>query len=111
MQLDSNGTFSYVCNKDGFGFQDTASSRNYKPETRNFQEVAMGEPPKIVTGLGKAELHRILDRGRDLTEQLRGTITFRQKTYRMLAHRIPTARQPRKVHALLTILLEHVMVS
>src|SRR5258706_1845937 len=95
MMRDSNGTFSYFCNKDGFGVQDTASSRNYKPETRNFQEAAMGEPPKIVTGLGKAELHRILVRGRDLTEELAGNITFGHMTYLMLASRMPTAGQNR----------------
>ena len=33
----------------------------------------MGEA-KIVTGLGKAELHRILVRGYDLTEELVGKI-------------------------------------
>ncbi|HEX9444223.1 MAG TPA: citryl-CoA lyase [Candidatus Binatia bacterium] len=71
----------------------------------------MGEPPKIVTGLGKAELHRILVRGRDLTEELVGNITFGQMTYLMLAGRMPTAGQTRMVDALLTILVEHGMVS
>ena len=40
----------------------------------------MAELPKIVTGLGKAELHRILVRGHDLTEELLGKITFTDMT-------------------------------
>jgi citrate synthase len=71
----------------------------------------MGEQPKIVTGLGKAELHRILVRGYDLTEELVGKITFSQMTFLMLVGRMPTAGQTRMVDALLTILVEHGMVS
>ena len=71
----------------------------------------MSEQPKIVTGLGKAELHRILVRGRDLTEELVGKITFSQMAYLMLAGRMPTEGQTRMVDALLTILVEHGMVS
>lgn len=71
----------------------------------------MGEQPKIVTGLGKAELHRILVRGRDLTEELVGKITFSEMTYFMLAGRMPSAGQTRMIDALLTILVEHGMVS
>jgi citrate synthase len=71
----------------------------------------MGDQPRIVTGLGKAELHRILVRGRDLTEDLVGKITFSQMAYLMLAGRMPTAGETRMVDALLTILVEHGMVS
>ncbi|HEY2988144.1 MAG TPA: citryl-CoA lyase [Candidatus Binatia bacterium] len=71
----------------------------------------MSEQGKIVTGLGKAELHRILVRGHDLTEDLVGKITFSQMTFLMLTGRMPTAGQTRMVDALLTILVEHGMVS
>ncbi|HEY3305577.1 MAG TPA: citryl-CoA lyase [Candidatus Binatia bacterium] len=71
----------------------------------------MSEQGKIVTGLGKAELHRILVRGYDLTEDLVGKITFSQMTFLMLAGRMPTAGQTRMIDALLTILVEHGMVS
>ena len=37
----------------------------------------MAEAAKIVTGIGKAELHRILVRGYDLNKELVGKITFR----------------------------------
>jgi len=66
---------------------------------------------KIVTGLGKAELHRILVRGYDLTEELVGKITFSQMTFLMLMGRMPTAGQTRMIDALLTILVEHGLVS
>ena len=71
----------------------------------------MSEQPKIVTGLGKAELHRILVRGYDLTEELLGKITFSQMTFLMLMGRMPTTGQTRMIDALLTILVEHGMVS
>ena len=71
----------------------------------------MGEQGKIVTGLGKAELHRILVRGYDLTEDIVGKITFSQMTFLMLTGRMPTEGQTRMVDALLTILVEHGMVS
>jgi len=71
----------------------------------------MGEERKIVTGLGKAELHRILVRGYDLTEELVGKITFSQMTFLMLMGRMPTAGQTRMIDALLTILVEHGMVA
>jgi citrate synthase len=90
MHLDSSNTFSYVCKR---------------------QEAPMSDQPKIVTGLGKAELHRILVRGYDLTEEIVGTITFSEMTFLMLAGRMPSAGQARMVDALLTILVEHGMVS
>ena len=71
----------------------------------------MTQQAKIVTGLGKAELHRILVRGYDLTEDLVGKITFSQMTFLMLVGRMPTAGQTRMIDALLTILVEHGMVS
>jgi citrate synthase len=71
----------------------------------------MGEQGKIVTGLGKAELHRILVRGYDLTEEIVGKMTFSEMTFLMLAGRMPTAGQTRMTDALLTILVEHGMVS
>ena len=36
----------------------------------------MAEQPRIVTGLGKAELHRILVRGYDWNKELVGKISF-----------------------------------
>jgi citrate synthase len=71
----------------------------------------MGEQRKIVTGLGKAELHRILVRGYDLTEEIVGKLSFSEMTFLMLAGRMPTAGQTRMIDALLTILVEHGMVS
>ena len=71
----------------------------------------MSEQAKIVTGLGKAELHRILVRGYDLTEELLGKATFSQMTYLMLTGRMPTAGQARMIDALLTVLVEHGMVA
>jgi citrate synthase len=71
----------------------------------------MSEQPRIVTGLGKAELHRILVRGYDLTEELVGKITFSQMTFLMLTGNMPTAGQARMTDALLTILVEHGMVA
>ncbi|TAJ88457.1 citryl-CoA lyase [bacterium] len=71
----------------------------------------MSEPLKITTALGKAELHRILVRGYDLTEELLGKITFSQMTFLMLTGRMPTPGQTRMIDALLTVLVEHGMVS
>jgi citrate synthase len=71
----------------------------------------MSDQPKIVTGLGKAELNRILVRGFDLTEELLGKITFSQMTFLMLTGRMPTPGQTRMTDALLTVLVEHGMVA
>ena len=38
------------------------------------EECKMAEPVKIVTGIGNAELHRILVRGYDLNKELIGKI-------------------------------------
>ncbi len=70
-----------------------------------------GETPRIVTGLGKAELHRVLVCGYDLCDELVGNITFSDMTYLLLVGRLPTPGQRRMVDALLTILVEHGMVS
>lgn len=71
----------------------------------------MSEQPKIVTGIGKAELHRILVRGHDLTGELVGKITFADMTFLMLGGRLPKPNEARMIDALLTILVEHGMVS
>ena len=66
----------------------------------------MSQDMKIVTGLGKAELHRIVVQGYDLTEELVGKITFSQMTFLMLMGRMPTGGQTRMIDALLTILVD-----
>jgi len=71
----------------------------------------MDELPKIVTGIGKAELHRVLVRGYDLNEELVGKITFTDMTSLMLRGRLPTPNEARMLDALLVILVEHGMVS
>ena len=71
----------------------------------------MGGQTKIVTGLGKAELDRILIRGYNLTEDILGKITFSQMTLLMLMGRLPTSGETRMADALLNVLVEHGMVS
>jgi citrate synthase len=71
----------------------------------------MAEQPRIVTGIGKAELHRILVRGYDLNKELVGKITFTDMTSLILRGRLPTASEARMLDALLVILVEHGMVS
>ena len=71
----------------------------------------MENEKKIVTGLGKPELHRVLIRGHDLTKDLVGKITFSDMTYLMLVGRFPSDGERRMTDALLTILVEHGMVS
>jgi hypothetical protein len=71
----------------------------------------MADEKKIVTGLGKPELHRVLIRGYDLTKDLVGKITFSDMTYLMLVGRFPNDGERRMTDALLTILVEHGMVS
>ncbi|MGH7773798.1 MAG: citryl-CoA lyase [Candidatus Binatia bacterium] len=71
----------------------------------------MNNQAKIVSSLGKAELHRILVRGYDLTEELVGKITFSQMTFLMLIGRLPTPGETRMTDALLTVLVEHGMVG
>jgi len=71
----------------------------------------MAEPAKIVTGIGNAELHRILVRGYDLNQELVGKITFTEMTSLILRGRLPTANEARMLDALMIILVEHGMVS
>jgi citrate synthase len=69
------------------------------------------QPAKIVTGIGKAELHRILVRGYDLNKELVGKISFTDMTSLMLRGRLPTPNEAKMLDALLVILVEHGMVS
>src|SRR5215207_9262355 len=71
----------------------------------------MAEAAKVVTGLGKAELHRILVRGYDLNKELVGHITFTDMTSLILRGRLPTPNEAKMLDALLVILVEHGMVS
>ena len=71
----------------------------------------MSNDKKIVTGLGKPEIHRVLVRGHDLTKDLVGKITFSDMTYLMLVGRFPNDGERRMTDSLLTILVEHGMVS
>jgi citrate synthase len=71
----------------------------------------MANDKKIITRLGKPELDRVLIRGHDLTEDLVGKITFSDMTYLMLVGRFPSDGERRMTDALLTILVEHGMVS
>ena len=71
----------------------------------------MAEQAKIVTGIGNAELHRILVRGYDLNEELVGKISFTDMTSLMLRGRLPTPNEAKMLDALLVILVEHGMVS
>lgn len=71
----------------------------------------MAERPQIATGLGMAELDRVLVRGFDLTEELVGKITFSDMTFLELLGRLPTREETRMVDALLVVLVEHGMVS
>lgn len=71
----------------------------------------MAEQAKIVTGIGKAELHRVLVRGYDLNQELVGKITFTDMTSLILRGRLPTANEAKMLDALLIILVEHGMVS
>lgn len=75
------------------------------------EELAMAEPVKIVTGIGKAELHRILVRGYDLNKELVGKITFTDMTSLILRGRLPTPNEAKMLDALLIILVEHGLIS
>ena len=71
----------------------------------------MAEAAKVVTGIGKAELYRILVRGYDLNKELVGHITFTDMTSLILRGRLPTANEAKMLDALMIILVEHGMVS
>ena len=66
---------------------------------------------KIVTGLGKAELHRVLVRNIDLTQDILGKLSFGQMTFLMLVGRTPTEDEGRMTDAMLNVLVEHGMVG
>jgi citrate synthase len=63
------------------------------------------------TGLGWAELDRVLVRGRDLNQELLGNITFTDMVAFLLRGRMPTEQERRMLDALLVILVEHGMVT
>jgi citrate synthase len=65
----------------------------------------------IVTSLGKADLDRITVRGLDLCRDIVGKLTFAEMTFLMLMGRLPSEQQTRMTDALLTVLVEHGMVS
>lgn len=71
----------------------------------------MAGQPKVVTGIGNAELHRVLVRGYDLNKELVGKITFTDMTSLILRGRLPTPNEAKMLDALLIILVEHGMVS
>jgi citrate synthase len=71
----------------------------------------MSEEVKIETGLGKAELHRVLVRNIDLTKDILGKLTFGQMTFLMLVGRLPSENETRMTDALLNVLVEHGMVG
>ena len=71
----------------------------------------MADQARIVTGIGQAELHRILVRGYDLNKELVGKITFTEMTSLILRGRLPTPNEAKMLDALLVILVEHGMVS
>jgi citrate synthase len=80
-------------------------------KSNSVEVMDMSEPAKIVTGIGKAELHRILVRGYDLNKELVGKITFTDMTSLILRGRLPTANEAKMLDALMIILVEHGMVS
>lgn len=71
----------------------------------------MSNENKIVTGLGKAELDRVLVRNVDLTKDILGKLTFAQMAYLLLVGRMPNENEARMTDALLIVLVEHGMVS
>jgi len=71
----------------------------------------MAEQTKITTGLGKAELRRVLVCGYDLNKELVGKITFTDMVSLMLRGRLPSEGEAKMLNALLIILVEHGMVS
>lgn len=71
----------------------------------------MSDGIEIETGLGKAELHRVLVRNIDLTKDILGKLTFAQMTFLMLVGRLPSENETRMTDALLNVLVEHGMVG
>jgi hypothetical protein len=60
----------------------------------------MADQTKITTGLGNAELHRVLVCGYDLNQELVGKITFTDMVSLMLRGRLPSAKEARMLDAL-----------
>ena len=71
----------------------------------------MSDDNKIVTGLGKAELHRVLVRNIDLTQDILGKLSFGQMAFLMLVGRLPSEDEGRMTDAMLNVLVEHGMVG
>jgi citrate synthase len=71
----------------------------------------MGETPKLVSSMGKAELDRIFVRGYDLNEELLGKISFGQMVYLMLVGRMPTVEEGRMIDSMLIVLVDHGMTT
>ncbi|MGH3504041.1 MAG: citryl-CoA lyase [Nocardioidaceae bacterium] len=63
------------------------------------------------TSLGKAEDHRVLVRGRDLTGELLGQVTYTDMVALMLLGRFPGRDERRMLDALLIALIEHGLVK
>jgi citrate synthase len=73
--------------------------------------VSETPPQPIVTALGKAELDRVLVRGRDLNDELLGRISFTDMVSLILRGRLPSEGERRMLDALLDILVEHGLVT
>jgi citrate synthase len=65
----------------------------------------------VRTSLGKAELHRVLVRGRDLTGELLGQVTFTDMVALELLGELPSPERRRMLDALLVVLVEHGLVK
>jgi citrate synthase len=87
------------------------NAREVESGTRWSGGKQMMEPQRIVTGLGKADVDRVLVRGIDLNEELVGKITFADMVFLELIGQMPTPEQVRMVDALLVVLVEHGLVS
>ncbi len=74
-------------------------------------DQATGESARLRTGLGRAEPDRVLVRGRDLTDELLGAISFTEMVGLMLLGRRPTLHETRMLDALLVVLVEHGLVK
>lgn len=65
---------------------------------------------RITTALGLAQADRVLVRGRDLTAELVGSISFTDMASLVLRGSLPSTEERRMLDALLVILVEHGMV-
>jgi citrate synthase len=71
----------------------------------------MGEGRELRTSLGKAELHRVLVRGHDLTGELLGRVSFTDMVALELLGQLPSEERRRMLDALLVVLVEHGLVK